>query len=151
MSGILGIGIDLCGIERMRKLADDPRFLDRYFTEGERAYVRSKGQGAAQTLAGLFAAKEAVCKALGTGIAFSLRDIEVFHTELGQPQIRLTGAALERASPRRTAAGCPVAVCVISMSLSGKTIPVPRALQTASFAAKSPASDCAAVAPFARR
>ena len=98
MSGILGIGIDLCGIERMRKLADDPRFLDRYFTEGERAYVRSKGQGAAQTLAGLFAAKEAVCKALGTGIAFSLRDIEVFHTELGQPQIRLTGAALEKAA-----------------------------------------------------
>ena len=49
-----GIGLDLCSIGRMEKLLQDDRFLRRYFTPGETDYVRSRGNGAAATLAGLF-------------------------------------------------------------------------------------------------
>ena len=70
-----GLGLDLCGIARMEALLRDERFLSRYFTPAEAAYVRSKGAGAAQTLAGLYAAKEAVLKALGVGIALPLREV----------------------------------------------------------------------------
>lgn len=88
-----GLGLDLCAISRMVPLAEDERFLTRYFTAEEIRYIRGKGKGAAQTLAGLYAAKEAVCKALGTGIAFPLREICIDHTDLGQPIVRLTGTA----------------------------------------------------------
>ena len=64
-----GLGLDLCGISRMEALLRDERFLNRYFTPAETAYVHAKGAGAAQTLAGLYAAKEAVLKAMGVGIA----------------------------------------------------------------------------------
>ena len=54
---ILGIGLDLCEIARMEKLLQDDRFLHRYFTPDEIEYVRSRGVGAARSLAGLFAAQ----------------------------------------------------------------------------------------------
>ena len=60
-----GLGLDLCGISRMEALLRDERFLNRYFTPAETAYVHATGAGAAQTLAGLYAAKEAVLKAMG--------------------------------------------------------------------------------------
>lgn len=91
MSEIRGIGVDLCGVARMQPLLSNDRFLTRYFTADETAYVRSKGASGAATLAGLYAAKEAVCKALGTGIAFPLRDIEITHTPQGQPRVALRG------------------------------------------------------------
>lgn len=97
MSSIQGVGIDLCDIGRMEKMTEHETFLARYFTEGERAYLRAKGATAAQSLAGLFAAKEAVCKALGTGIVFPLKDIEITHTAAGQPAAVLRGEALSRA------------------------------------------------------
>ena len=90
-----GLGLDLCGIARMEALLRDERFLSRYFTPAEAAYVRSKGAGAAQTLAGLYAAKEAVLKALGVGIALPLREVEICHAPGGQPQVCLTGRAAE--------------------------------------------------------
>ena len=96
MCELRGIGVDLCGIGRMEKLAADERFLNRWFTPAEQAYIRSKGVAAAQTLAGIFAAKEAFAKALGTGIDMPLREIGVDHTETGQPVYALTGTAAER-------------------------------------------------------
>ena len=95
MSEIRGIGLDLCAIDRMVPYVGNERFLTRYFLPSEIDYIRSRGQAAAQTLAGMFAAKEAVSKALGTGIAFALTDICVQHTGLGQPSVVLTGRALE--------------------------------------------------------
>ena len=48
-----GLGLDLCGISRMEALLRDERFLNRYFTPAETAYVHAKGAGAAQQLAGM--------------------------------------------------------------------------------------------------
>ena len=52
-------------------------------------------EAAAQTMAGLFAAKEAVLKALGTGMTIPMTDIVITHTELGQPFVTLQGKAAE--------------------------------------------------------
>ena len=96
-----GIGLDLCAVARMEELKENDRFMARYFTEEERAYVRSRGAGAGQTLAGLFAAKEALGKALGTGIAFDLREAEIGHGENGRPEYRLRGKLAEAAGQDR--------------------------------------------------
>ena len=79
----------------MQALLDEGRSLRRMFTEAEQTYIASKGQGAAQTMAGLFAAKEAVLKALGTGLSIPMTDIVITHTPLGQPLVTLTGKAAE--------------------------------------------------------
>lgn len=94
MSDIKGIGLDLCAIPRMQELLDSGRSLRRMFSEEEEAYIRSKGAGAAQTLAGMYAAKEAVLKALGTGLAIPMTDILITHSASGQPQVLLTGKAM---------------------------------------------------------
>ncbi|MBQ8201148.1 MAG: holo-ACP synthase [Clostridia bacterium] len=93
MCNICGIGLDLCEIGRMQTMLDEARSLRRLFTEAEEAYIRSRGAVAAQSMAGIFAAKEAVCKALGTGITFPLTDITVSHTASGQPTVALSGKA----------------------------------------------------------
>ncbi len=90
---IRGIGFDLCEIARMEKLTENERFLSRFFTEDEAAYILARGKNKAQTMAGIFAAKEALAKALGTGIAFELKDVGVKHSEDGQPYYALTGEA----------------------------------------------------------
>lgn len=84
---ILGVGVDLCAVSRMEALLQDDRFLDRFFTPGEKEYIRSKGKGAAQTMAGIFAAKEAALKAMGTGITIPLQAVEVTHTPAGAPEV----------------------------------------------------------------
>ena len=95
MSKVLGIGLDLCEISRMEALLADDRFLRRCFTDGERTYILSRGLSAGQSMAGMWAAKEALLKALGTGISLPLTDIEILHSEAGQPYYHLTGRALE--------------------------------------------------------
>ena len=95
MSDIRGIGLDLCAIPRMQEFLDSGRPLRRMFTEDEEAYIRSRGVTAAQTMAGLFAAKEAVLKALGTGMTISMTDVIITHTALGQPLATLTGKAAQ--------------------------------------------------------
>lgn len=95
MCNIRGLGVDLCEIARMQRLLDEGHPLRRMFTEAEQAYIRSKGAAAAQTMAGLFAAKEAVLKALGTGLSIPMTDIVIAHTNLGQPVITLAGKAAE--------------------------------------------------------
>ncbi len=93
MSDVRGIGIDMCEIARMQTLLDEGRSLRRMFTEAEQTYIRSRGVSAAQTMAGLFAGKEAILKAFGTGMTLPMTDIEIAHTELGQPIVTLTGNA----------------------------------------------------------
>ena len=93
MSEIRGIGLDLCDIARMQRLLDEGRSLRRLFTEEEQTYIHSKGATAAQTMAGLFAAKEAVLKALGAGLSIPMTDIVITHTPLGQPVAELHGEA----------------------------------------------------------
>lgn len=96
MCEIRGLGLDLCGIPRMQALLDSGRPLRRMFSEAEEAYIRSRGAAAAQTMAGLFAAKEAVLKALGTGLTLPMTDVLITHTDLGQPRVTLLGRAAER-------------------------------------------------------
>ena len=120
-----GLGIDLCGVERIeRELKRGDAFLRRFFTDGERAYIASRGQMGAQSAAAMFAAKEAFLKAVGAGIGggVALDEIEVTHAPGGAPAYRLTGAAAERmrALGARQAflsltheAGMAAAVCVI--------------------------------------
>jgi len=80
-----GIGVDLCAVSRMEEALTHAHFMERVFTPEELTYIRGKGKSAAQTAAGLFAAKEAYLKALGTGIDRDLRSIVIAHTPAGQP------------------------------------------------------------------
>ena len=96
---IFGIGIDLCEIERMRRAIEKERFLCRVFTEREQTRIlEASGVRRGEIAAGLFAAKEAVAKALGTGIAgFGFADIEIVPDDLGRPVCALHGGAAARA------------------------------------------------------
>ena len=96
-----GIGLDLCEIARMEKLLKDDRFLRRFFTPDEIEYVQARGAGAAGTLAGLFAAREALGKAMGSGIDFDLKEAEVCHSVSGAPFFRLSGKLKERVGEDR--------------------------------------------------
>ena len=88
---IKGLGLDLCEISRMEQRLADERFMNRFFTDDEVGYIRSKGKNAAQTLAGIFAAKEALAKALGTGITFDLKEVSICHDDSGKPGYTLSG------------------------------------------------------------
>ena len=101
---IRGLGCDLCAISRMEKVIDDGRFLARYFSENERTYILDRVRSA-QTAAGIFAAKEAFLKAIGTGLGgIALTDIEIGHTALGAPEYILNEnmrAAMDKINARR--------------------------------------------------
>lgn len=118
---ITGIGIDLCEIARMEALLRDGRFLERYFNQEEKDYINGKGKAAAQTMAGIFAAKEALGKALGVGISAELKDITVTHDVSGAPHYSMMGEYARLAEDRRISnfylsitheAGIAAAVCV---------------------------------------
>jgi len=81
MSPIVGVGVDAVDVARFRRLLDRrPRLAARCFTETEQSDATGSAD-VAQSLAARFAAKEAVMKALGTGIgAFALTDVEVRRT-----------------------------------------------------------------------
>ena len=95
---IIGLGLDVCEVSRMENNLLNDRFLSRYFTEAETAYVRSRGSSAAQTLSGLFASKEALGKAIGGGIDFEMKEAEILHDENGRPYYHLTGSLADRTS-----------------------------------------------------
>jgi holo-[acyl-carrier protein] synthase len=83
-------------IERIEKAADKAAFLARIFTEGELRLYEERGRNAA-VLAGCFAGKEAVAKALGTGFSgFMPGDIEILRDEAGKPYAVLKNGALAR-------------------------------------------------------
>jgi holo-[acyl-carrier protein] synthase len=96
---ILGIGIDIIDIKRIRRVFDKfgERFLKRVFTPLEITKAQTR-QDIAPTLAKRFAAKEACAKALGTGIYQGVywHDIGVVNQSSGQPGIVLTGGAARR-------------------------------------------------------
>ncbi|MDD6050738.1 MAG: holo-ACP synthase [Clostridiales bacterium] len=96
MCNVLGIGIDLCEVAQMERLLAAGHSLRLMFTEEEQGYIRERGAVAAQTAAGMFAAKEAVLKALGTGLTLPMTEIVISHTELHQPVVTLTGKAAEK-------------------------------------------------------
>jgi len=97
MDGILGIGVDIVDIERVKRLLDlyDIRFLSRVFTENESRYAM-ESVNSAERLAGRFAVKEAVLKALGTGKTGGIlwQDIETMRGPSGKPVVRLHGQAV---------------------------------------------------------
>ncbi|RKD30068.1 NAD(P)H-hydrate dehydratase [Thermohalobacter berrensis] len=95
---IRGNGVDIVKIDRIKKIIDKGKgFIERIYSDREKKYLE-KRQYNIKTIAGLFAAKEAVSKVLGTGIrGFSFKDIEVIHDELGKPYIKLKGKAYEYA------------------------------------------------------
>lgn len=86
---ILDIGVDIIEIYRIKELIDkNKRFLEKVFTVKEIEYFESKGLRA-ETIAGNFAAKEAISKSMGTGIRkFNLKDIEVLRNDLGKPIVK---------------------------------------------------------------
>jgi holo-[acyl-carrier protein] synthase len=91
---VIGIGVDLCEVERMRaSLARTPTLRDRLFTEAEQAYCERRPDPA-ERYAARFAAKEAVLKAMGVGIgACQWREIEVTKAPSGAPSVHLHGGA----------------------------------------------------------
>ena len=86
---ILDIGIDIVEIERVEKaLQRNKKFLDKLFTKEEIDYFKSKGLKT-ETIAGNFSAKEAISKALGTGIRnFNFKDIEILRDKKGKPIVK---------------------------------------------------------------
>ncbi|MBA3321593.1 MAG: holo-ACP synthase [Pyrinomonadaceae bacterium] len=87
---IISIGIDIIEVHRVRQvLRRTPRFVERVFTPGERAYCDRRGVVAPQHYAARFAAKEAALKALGTGWSGGLawQDVEVVSQQTGAPTL----------------------------------------------------------------
>ncbi len=93
---MLSVGVDIVEIERIAKALErfGDRFLERIYTQTEVHHC----QGRIAELAARFAAKEAISKALGTGIyGLSWQEMEILPDPLGQPQVHLHDSALERA------------------------------------------------------
>lgn len=97
---IIGLGSDLCNIERIQASLDrfGERFENRVFTEVERAKANRRPFTKAGTLAKRFAAKEAFSKAVGTGFKAGvfMKDIGVVNAPSGAPTLALTGGARAR-------------------------------------------------------
>lgn len=97
---IIGLGSDLCNIERIQNSLDrfGERFENRVFTEIERAKARRRPFTIAGTYAKRFAAKEAFSKAVGTGFrrGVFMSDIGVVNAPSGAPTLALTGGAAIR-------------------------------------------------------
>ncbi len=96
---VVAIGTDLVDIDRIRRVIErQPGFVDRVYTDGERDYCQRR-RDPAERYAARFAAKEAVLKALGTGLGGAdFTDIEVVRRDTGEPTLRVVGRAAERAT-----------------------------------------------------
>lgn len=89
---IVGVGCDIIEIERIARAIKSESFIRRVFIAEEAAYCQRRGQQAAASFAARFAAKEAVLKALGTGLREgSLQEIAVDNDGLGKPLVQLSG------------------------------------------------------------
>ena len=100
---IAGIGVDIVDIARIQALLDryGERFLRRVYTEAETDYAMS-GAHKAERLAGRFAVKEAMMKALGTGKSQGIlwKDVETVRGRFGKPEVHLHGQAVKWAKWR---------------------------------------------------
>ena len=95
-AGTTELGIDIINVARIRAALErfGSRFSARVLTPAEQRYVRDRPE----TLAGRWAAKEAVSKVLGLGVrGIGWRDIEIERLPTGQPSVRLHGRAARRA------------------------------------------------------
>ena len=105
---ILGLGSDITDVRRIEKVIErhGDRFLDRVFTETERARANRR-KNRVETYAKRFAAKEACAKALGTGMRAGVwwRDMGVINLPSGRPTMKLTGGAAARLA-KLTPPGC---------------------------------------------
>lgn len=95
---IVGIGVDVASLERFAESLDrTPHLRDRLFTEHER-------DAKLESLAGVFAAKEAVAKALGAPGGLEWHDVEIRHDQAGRPYLAISGtvatAALDKGIDR---------------------------------------------------
>jgi holo-[acyl-carrier protein] synthase len=93
---LLRTGVDIIEVSRIRQIAGrhGERFFERIYTADERKYCRNRYT----SLAARFAAKEAVAKALGTGIGYvAFREIEIVNDPQGRPEVLLHGSAAELA------------------------------------------------------
>jgi holo-[acyl-carrier protein] synthase len=101
---VVGLGCDLCEVERLRGVwtRQGDAFLAFTFTEGERAYCLGM-RDPAPFLAARFAAKEAVAKAFGTGIGAELgwKSVEVVHGKRGEPLVQLDEKGVALLAARR--------------------------------------------------
>lgn len=91
---IIGVGVDIIEIRRIKSALDkNTGFLEKIFTSGEIEYLKGRNLRP-EYVAGRFAAKEAVSKALGTGFrGFDFKDIIIESTTLGKPIVVLKGKA----------------------------------------------------------
>lgn len=92
---IFGIGTDIAQVNRFEKWVKNPQMFMRFFNSAE---IMEKGSVGAkcQHYAARFAAKEAFSKALGTGIAgFELKEVFIQNDQLGKPELKVEGKALE--------------------------------------------------------
>jgi holo-[acyl-carrier protein] synthase len=99
---IIGHGVDIVAIARIGAMLEEhgDRFVERCFTEAERRYAESGARRRAERYAARFACKEAVLKALGTGLRSGIAwtDIEIVNEPSGRPQLRLSGRCAELAA-----------------------------------------------------
>ncbi|EEO41372.1 holo-[acyl-carrier-protein] synthase [Fusobacterium vincentii 4_1_13] len=84
---IVGIGNDIIEIERIEKAISKESFKNKVYTQRELENIEKRGDRV-ETYAGIFSAKEAISKAIGTGVReFSLTDLEILNDDLGKPYI----------------------------------------------------------------
>ncbi len=93
---IVGIGIDIVDVERVKKILERyrDRFIPRVFTDAEARYA-GRSVREAERFAGRFAVKEAVLKAFGTGKSQGIlwKDVETVRGAMGRPEVMLYGNA----------------------------------------------------------
>jgi len=112
---ILGVGTDIVQVERIRKLR--PAAVSRFLTPAEENYCRAHSDPS-ERIAGRYAAKEAILKALGTGLAkgFSWKHMEILPNENGAPCVSFSG---KMASHLRTLERGGATRCHLSISHDG--------------------------------
>ena len=94
---IIGLGTDIIDIPRITMLLNRESFLKKIYTDNEIAYLKYRKMNQSSA-AGMFAAKEAVAKALGRGFdKLAWREIEILHDEFGRPYVVLHDKAKELA------------------------------------------------------
>ncbi|QSX06047.1 holo-ACP synthase [Sedimentibacter sp. zth1] len=105
---VFGTGIDIVQINRIEKLLNNKNFINKVYTKKEQDYLDRRKYNP-QTAAGIFAAKEAISKALGTGIAgFNITDLEIQNDESGRPYVVLYNNALKLSIEK----------CIVSINIS---------------------------------
>ena len=87
---IVGIGNDIIEIERIEKAISKEGFKNKVYTQKELENIEKRGNRL-ETYAGIFSAKEAISKAIGTGVReFSLTDLEILNDDLGKPYVAVS-------------------------------------------------------------